>query len=186
MPVNVALVILDRDGVINADSPEYIKSPAEWLPLPGSLEAIASFTAAGWQVAVASNQSGVARGLFDRATLAAVNARMEAAIQAAGGALTGIFFCPHGPDDGCDCRKPRPGLLLQIADRLGVDLRNVPVIGDSGRDLAAAEAVGARPILVLTGNGRETLAKRSAEGRATEHYADLREAAGALLAEATE
>ena len=178
------LVVLDRDGVINADSKAYIKSPEEWRPLPGSLEAIAALTAAGWRVAVASNQSGVARGLFDSATLAAINAKMEAAVRAAGGELAAIFFCPHGPDDGCACRKPKPGLLYMVAERFGVDLRNVPVIGDSARDLAAAEAVGARPILVLTGNGPETLAKRTREGRDTERYADLRAAASALLNEA--
>ena len=178
------LVVLDRDGVINADSKAYIKSPEEWRPLPGSLEAIAALTAAGWQVAVASNQSGVARGLFDSATLAAINEKMEAAVRAAGGELAAIFFCPHGPDDGCACRKPKPGLLYMVAERFGVDLRNVPVIGDSARDLAAAEAVGARPILVLTGNGPETLAKRTREGRDTERYADLRAAASALLNEA--
>jgi D-glycero-D-manno-heptose 1,7-bisphosphate phosphatase len=180
----VPLVVLDRDGVINADSKAYIKSPEEWRPLPGSLEAIAALTAAGWRVAVASNQSGVARGLFDSATLAAINAKMEAAVRAAGGELAAIFFCPHGPDDGCACRKPKPGLLYMVAERFGVDLRNVPVIGDSARDLAAAEAVGARPILVLTGNGPETLAKRTREGRDTERYADLRAAASALLNEA--
>ena len=179
------LVILDRDGVINADSKAYIKSPDEWRPLPGSLEAIASFAAAGWRVVVASNQSGVARGLFDSDTLTAINARMNTAVRTAGGALAGIFVCPHGPDDGCDCRKPKPGLLLQIAERFGVDLTSVPVIGDSARDLAAAEAVGARPILVMTGNGRETLAKRSKEGLVTEHYDDLKAAAGVLLGKAT-
>jgi D-glycero-D-manno-heptose 1,7-bisphosphate phosphatase len=180
----VQLVVLDRDGVINADSKAYIKSPEEWRPLTGSLEAIAAFTAAGWRVVVASNQSGVARGLFDANTLAAINKKMETAVQAAGGKLAGIFVCPHGPEDGCDCRKPKSGLLRQIAEQFGADLGNVPVIGDSARDLLAAEAVGARPILVLTGNGAKTLASRSAEGRETERYADLRAAAAALLAEA--
>lgn len=177
------LAVLDRDGVINADSEHYIKSPDEWQPLPGSLEAIAALTKAGWTVAVASNQSGVARGLFDARTLARINARMEAAVSAAGGRLDGIFFCPHGPDDGCDCRKPRPGLLWQIAGQFGADLEHVPVIGDSARDLEAAESVGARAILVLTGNGAETLALRQAAGLETEVYADLNAAAHALLGE---
>ncbi len=179
------LVVLDRDGVINADSKAYIKSPGEWRPIPGSLEAIAALTEAGWTVAVASNQSGVARGLFDLATLGAINARMESSVRAAGGELAGVFFCPHGPDDGCDCRKPKPGLLHQIAEAYGTTLEGIPVIGDSARDLAAAEAVGARPILVLTGNGPATLAARSEEGQETEVYPDLRTAAGALLAEAS-
>jgi D-glycero-D-manno-heptose 1,7-bisphosphate phosphatase len=181
----VALVVLDRDGVINADSKDYIKSPDEWRPLPGSLEGIAALSNAGWTVTVASNQSGVARGLFDAETLARINARMESAVSAAGGRLDGVFFCPHGPDDGCDCRKPRPGLLWQIAGAFSSDLGAVPVIGDSERDLEAAESVGARPILVLTGNGPKTLELRQAAGKQTEVYADLGAAARALLDESS-
>ncbi len=177
------LVVLDRDGVINADSEHYIKSPDEWHPLPGSLQAIAALTKAGWTIAVASNQSGVARGLFDAGTLASINARMDSAVTATGGRLDGVFFCPHGPDDGCDCRKPRPGLLWQIAGAFGTDLGAVPVIGDSARDLEAAEHVGARPILVMTGNGPKTLQQRQAAGLDTEVYADLDAAAQALLGE---
>ncbi|MFP4245242.1 MAG: D-glycero-beta-D-manno-heptose 1,7-bisphosphate 7-phosphatase [Ectothiorhodospira sp.] len=153
------LVILDRDGVINRDSPDYIKSPQEWIPLPGSLEAIARLTRAGWRVAVATNQSGLARGLFDAATLEAIHDRMRRAVEAAGGRIDCIHHCPHGPDDGCDCRKPRPGLLHRIADDLGVSLAGVPAVGDSARDLEAARAAGCRPLLVRTGNGERTLAR---------------------------
>ncbi len=149
-------VILDRDGVINADSDAYIKSVAEWQPLPGSLEAMARLSRAGWRVVVCTNQSGIARGLFSEATLDAIHAELRARVAALGGVVDGIFHCPHGPGDDCDCRKPRPGLLLRAAETLGFDLQNVPVIGDSQRDLDAARAVAARPILVLTGKGRTT------------------------------
>jgi D-glycero-D-manno-heptose 1,7-bisphosphate phosphatase len=147
-------VILDRDGVINEDSPGFIKSPAEWRPLPGSLEAIARLTAAGFDVYVASNQSGVGRGLFDAATLEAIHEKMRQAVEAAGGRLAGIYVCPHHPDAGCECRKPRPGLLRALAREHGLGLAGVPVVGDSRRDLEAAAAVGAEPWLVRTGNGR--------------------------------
>ena len=147
------LVILDRDGVINEDSDAYIKSPAEWVPIPGSLEAIARLNHAGYRVVVATNQSGVARGLFGMAELNAIHQKLHAALARLGGQLDGIYFCPHGPDDGCSCRKPRPGLLREIAARHGVDLAGVPAIGDSLRDLEAARAVGATAILVRTGKG---------------------------------
>jgi D-glycero-D-manno-heptose 1,7-bisphosphate phosphatase len=147
------LVILDRDGVINEDSDAYIKSPAEWVPIPGSLEAIARLNHAGYRVVVATNQSGVARGLFGMAELNAIHQKLHAALARLGGQLDGIYFCPHGPDDGCSCRKPRPGLLREIAARHGIDLAGVPAIGDSLRDLEAARAVGATAILVRTGKG---------------------------------
>jgi D-glycero-D-manno-heptose 1,7-bisphosphate phosphatase len=150
------LVILDRDGTINHDSDKYIKSPAEWKPIPGSLEAIARFTQNGWRIAVATNQSGIARGLFDMSTLNAIHAEMHRAAGQAGGRIDAIFFCPHAADSNCECRKPRPGLLLEIAARFGVELDNVPMIGDSMRDVSAAAAAGAQPWLVLTGNGRKT------------------------------
>jgi D-glycero-D-manno-heptose 1,7-bisphosphate phosphatase len=150
-------VILDRDGVINEDSDVYIKSPEEWIPIPGSLEAIARLNHAGYRVVVATNQSGVARGYFDLETLAAIHAKMEYMVQQAGGHLDGVFFCPHGPDDGCDCRKPQPGLLLQIAQQFKLDLPDSVVIGDSLRDLQAAMAVHAKPILVRTGKGEQTI-----------------------------
>ena len=145
------LVILDRDGTINVDSDEFIKSPEEWRPLPGALEAIARLNHAGWHVAVASNQSGLGRGLFDVAALNAIHARMHKALAALGGRLDAVFYCPHGPDDGCTCRKPLPGLFEQIGERFGVDLPAVPAVGDSLRDLQAGAAVGCPPHLVLTG-----------------------------------
>ncbi|MFP4683423.1 MAG: D-glycero-beta-D-manno-heptose 1,7-bisphosphate 7-phosphatase [Ectothiorhodospira sp.] len=178
------LVILDRDGVINRDSPDYIKSPQEWIPLPGSLEAIARLTRAGWRVAVATNQSGLARGLFDAATLEAIHDRMRRAVEAAGGRIDCIHHCPHGPDDGCDCRKPRPGLLHRIADDLGVSLAGVPAVGDSARDLEAARAAGCRPLLVRTGNGARTLARGGLPPE-TQVFPDLAAVVEHLLAEET-
>ncbi|PWG63392.1 D-glycero-beta-D-manno-heptose-1,7-bisphosphate 7-phosphatase [Spiribacter halobius] len=153
-----AVVLLDRDGVINADSPEHIRSAADWQPLPGSLAAIARLHEADIPVAVCTNQSGLARGLFGHADLAAIHQRMEGAIDEAGGALAGVFVCPHGPDAGCDCRKPRPGLLLRALETLAVPPHQAAFVGDSARDVAAAEAAGVEPILVRTGNGRETAA----------------------------
>lgn len=176
------LVVLDRDGVINYDSDAYIKSPAEWRPIPGSLEAIASLHRAGFTVTVATNQAGIARGLFDIAALEAIHKKMLAAVEAAGGALAGIFYCPHGPADHCDCRKPQPGLLHQIAARLGTRLENVPMVGDSWRDIEAARRVGARPILVRTGNGELTLQQQTLPG-GVEAYADLAAAAAQLIRE---
>jgi D-glycero-D-manno-heptose 1,7-bisphosphate phosphatase len=174
-------VILDRDGVINADSDAYIKSVAEWLPLPGSLEAIAMLTAAGFAVAVATNQSGVGRGLFSRAELERIHDAMRAAVSAAGGQLAGIYVCPHRPSEGCDCRKPAPGLLRQIERDSGGSLRGVPFIGDKLSDITAARVVGARPILVQTGQGRATQAALGAA--AVEIYPDLKAAALALVSE---
>jgi D-glycero-D-manno-heptose 1,7-bisphosphate phosphatase len=150
------LVILDRDGVINEDSPDYIKSLREWIPLAGSLDAIARLKHAGYPVAVATNQSGLARGLFDQAALDAMHERLRALLAARHSQLDMIAFCPHGPDDGCDCRKPRPGLYRRISETLGLPLAGAVVIGDSGRDLEAAVTVGARPVLVLTGKGEAT------------------------------
>jgi D-glycero-D-manno-heptose 1,7-bisphosphate phosphatase len=166
------LVVLDRDGTINFDSDQYIKSPAEWKPIPGSLEAIARLTQAGWRVVVATNQSGLSRGLFDMATLNAIHAEMHRAVAQAGGRIEAIFFCPHAADANCECRKPKPGMLREIAARLDVALTGVPVIGDSLRDLEAAAAVGARPCLVLTGKGQKTRAA-GALPPGTEIHADL-------------
>ncbi len=166
------LVILDRDGTINQDSDQYIKSPAEWKPIPGSLEAIARLTQGGWRIVVATNQSGLSRGLFDMSTLNAIHAEMHRAVGQAGGRIDAIFFCPHAADSNCECRKPKPGLLHEIASRFGVELEGVPMVGDSLRDVAAAAAAGAKPWLVLTGNGRKT---RDAGGLppGTEIAADL-------------
>ena len=151
--MNNKLVILDRDGTINQDSDDFIKSPEEWIPLPGALEAIARLNHAGWQVVVASNQSGLGRGLFDMATLNAMHAKMNKHLSAVGGRIDAVFFCPHGPDDKCQCRKPLPGLFEQIGERLGMDLKGTHVVGDSLRDLLAGVAVGCTPHLVHTGKG---------------------------------
>ena len=151
--MNNKLVILDRDGTINQDSDDYIKSPEEWIPLPGALEAIARLNHAGWQVVVASNQSGLGRGLFDMATLNAMHAKMNKHLSAVGGRIDAVFFCPHGPEDKCQCRKPLPGLFEQIGERLGMDLKGTHVVGDSLRDLLAGVAVGCTPHLVHTGKG---------------------------------
>ncbi|MFQ5994311.1 MAG: D-glycero-beta-D-manno-heptose 1,7-bisphosphate 7-phosphatase [Acidiferrobacterales bacterium] len=151
------LVILDRDGVINYDSDDFIKSPEEWVPIPGSLEAIARLHRAGYRVVIATNQSGVGRGLLDVDTLERIHERMLDAVQKEGGKIDGIFFCPHKPEDCCLCRKPKPGLLQQIAERMKVNLNRVYAVGDSERDIVAARRVSASPILVRTGKGNETL-----------------------------
>jgi len=145
------LVILDRDGTINADSDDYIKSPSEWQPLPGALEAIARLNHAGWHVVVATNQSGLGRGLFDVASLNAMHAKMHTMLAAVGGRVDAVFYCPHAPDEGCRCRKPEPGLFEQIGERYGMDLGGVPAVGDAPRDLVSAVTAGCQPHLVLTG-----------------------------------
>jgi D-glycero-D-manno-heptose 1,7-bisphosphate phosphatase len=150
------LIVLDRDGVINQDSDLYIKSPDEWVPLPGSLEAIARLNQWGWRVVVCTNQSGIGRGLFGMDTLNAIHDKMIKAAAHAGGSIDAVFFCPHTNADACECRKPKPGMLREIAARYNLDLAGVPVVGDSLRDLQSAVAVGARPMLVLTGKGRKT------------------------------
>jgi D-glycero-D-manno-heptose 1,7-bisphosphate phosphatase len=175
------LVILDRDGVINRDSDVFIKSPQEYIPLPGSLAAIARLNAAGFTVAVATNQSGVGRGLYDLATLDAIHDKLRRLLAQEGGHVDGIFFCPHTPDDHCDCRKPKPGLLTQISDHFRVPLVGVPVVGDALRDIQAAQAVGASPMLVRTGKGAKTLgAGEGLEGVPV--FNDLAAAVDALLA----
>jgi len=151
--MNTKLVILDRDGTINQDSDDYIKTPEEWIPLPGALEAIARLNHAGWHVVVASNQSGLGRGLFDMATLNAMHAKMNKLLASVGGRIDAVFFCPHGPEDQCQCRKPAPGLFEQIGERLGIDLHGAHVVGDSLRDLQAGVQVGCAPHLVHTGKG---------------------------------
>lgn len=176
------LVVLDRDGVINRESAAFIKTADEWLPLPGSLEAIAALTRAGFTVVVASNQSGVGRGLISPGALQEIHARMRKAVEQAGGKLAGIFFCPHLPEDNCDCRKPKPGLLLQIEAQFGCSLKGRPVIGDSARDLEAAQATGARAILVRTGNGVAAEAGLGGD-HPLEVFDDLAAAASALISE---
>ncbi len=167
------LLILDRDGVINQDSASFVKSAEEWLPLPGSIDAIASLSRAGYTVAVASNQSGLARGLFDRNALRAMHRKLRRLVGNEGGRIDRIVVCPHGPDDDCSCRKPKPGLLTRLARHYGVSLVGVPVVGDSLRDLQAAVDAGATPILVRTGNGRKTLTNLPAALRDVRIYDDL-------------
>ena len=152
------LIILDRDGVINHDSDLYIKSPAEWKAISGSLEAIAKLTQAGFRVVVATNQSGVARGLFDMDTLNAMHDKMRCAAEAAGGRIDAVFYCPHIADANCDCRKPKAGMFTRIASCFNVDITGLFSVGDSLRDLQAASSAGMRPILVLTGKGKTTFA----------------------------
>ncbi len=149
-------VLLDRDGVINEDSTDFIKTPDEWLPIPGSLEAIALLNRRGYEVAVVTNQSGLARGLLNEAALHEIHGKMNRLLAEHGGRLCGIYYCPHGPGSACNCRKPKPGLLRQFAEEHSADLSETFVVGDSLRDLQAAEAVGAKPVLVLTGKGQTT------------------------------
>ncbi len=184
--MTVSLVILDRDGVINHDSDDYIKSPDEWQPIPGSLEAIARLCRADYTVIVATNQAGVGRGLFSVDMLMRIHSKMASNIRDKGGRLDSVFFCPHSPSDKCNCRKPKPGMLLEISDRLGIGLSGVPFVGDSPRDLEAATAAGAMPVLVQTGWGRLTEEKLS-QGELshtlgqTPVYADLAEFTDAVL-----
>lgn len=174
------LVILDRDGVINQDSDDYIKSPQEWVPIPGSLEAIARLHREGYRIVVATNQSGVARGLFDLDMLGRIHAKMLELVRAKGGEIDAIFFCPHGPDDGCRCRKPLPGLYEEIIERLKINLHRVYVVGDSERDVVAARAAQGLPVLVRTGKGERTL-KRSQQLTGVPVFDDLSAFTDALL-----
>jgi D-glycero-D-manno-heptose 1,7-bisphosphate phosphatase len=147
------LIVLDRDGVINRDSDAYIKSVDEWIPIEGSLEAIARLNHGGYTVVVASNQSGIARGYFDIETLSAMHRKMDSMLEKIGGRVDAVFYCPHGPDDGCNCRKPKPGMLLEIGQRFNVPLSNVIFIGDSVADVKAATSASAKTMLVRTGKG---------------------------------
>ncbi|MDR0769631.1 MAG: D-glycero-beta-D-manno-heptose 1,7-bisphosphate 7-phosphatase [Burkholderiales bacterium] len=175
------LIVLDRDGVINHDCASFIKSPDEWRPIEGSLEAIAKLNFAGYRVVVATNQSGIDRGLFDMQTLNAIHEKMYQMLSPLGGRIDAVFFCPHSAQAECECRKPKPGLFRAIEQRFHVDLTGVPCVGDSLRDLQAAEAVGGLSVLVRTGKGEKTLA----DGGLPEHtwiFANLAEVAEALLA----
>jgi D-glycero-D-manno-heptose 1,7-bisphosphate phosphatase len=172
------LIILDRDGVINEDSPDFIKSPEEWYAIPGSLEAIAKLNHSGYKVVVATNQSGIARKYFTEATLEKIHAKMLAAIKAVGGKIDGIYICPHGPSDNCDCRKPKPGLLLRIAKDFHLAADQMLLIGDSQRDLQAAESCGVKAFLVKTGKGEHTLVKNTINVAV---FADLAQAVDAIL-----
>lgn len=151
------LVILDRDGVINHDSPDFIRSAEQWTAIPGSLEAIARLTQQGWRVVVATNQSGLARAYFNMSTLNAMHIKMRRELAALGGLIDAIFICPHGPDQGCTCRKPSAGMFRDIAQRYEINLERVPAVGDSLRDLQAAHSQGCTPWLVRTGKGMHTL-----------------------------
>ncbi|MDE2117123.1 MAG: D-glycero-beta-D-manno-heptose 1,7-bisphosphate 7-phosphatase [Betaproteobacteria bacterium] len=174
------LILLDRDGVINYDSEQFIKSPEEWKPIPGSLEAIARLCQAGYRVVVTTNQSGVGRGLFDMHTLNAIHDKMHKAVAQAGGRIDAIFFCPHAAEANCLCRKPKTGMLEGIAARYNVDLQGVPAVGDSLRDLTSAAKMGAQPILVLTGKGTKTQSQGGLpEG--TQIYSDLMAAVAELV-----
>lgn len=174
------ILILDRDGVINQDSPAFVKSAAEWIPLPGSIEALAKLYQAGWTLAIATNQSGIARGLFTQADLDAQHAKMLALLKAAGGAVHHIAWCPHGPDSNCTCRKPKTGLLQQISQALKLDLNQAIMVGDSLRDLQAGQAMGCKAVLVLTGKGQATL-EAGVGLKNVQVVADLAELAELLL-----
>jgi len=177
----VKLIVLDRDGVINYDSDQFVKSPEEWRAVPGSIEAIARLNHAGYRVVVATNQSGIGRGLFDMAMLNAIHEKMHRALAHAGGRVDAIFFCPHTADAKCECRKPKPGILVEIGKRFHIELTGIPCIGDSLRDLQAADAVGAQPMLVLTGKGEKTLRDGNFP-KNTVIFPDLAFAVSALLA----
>jgi len=176
------LLLLDRDGVINQDSDDYIRSPEQWLPLPGAISALARLSRAGWTLAIATNQSGIARGYYDSACMEAIHTRLRALVAAEGGQLGLILHCPHGPDAGCDCRKPKPGMLLAIARHYHVDPSTLCFVGDSASDLGAAVAAGCQPVLVKTGKGLRTL-QQGELPPATRIFADLSDVARYLITE---
>jgi D-glycero-D-manno-heptose 1,7-bisphosphate phosphatase len=176
------LVILDRDGVVNQDSANFIKSPNEWIALPGSLEAIALLNQSGFRVAIATNQSGISRGLFDMAMLNSINDKMHRALAQLGGRIDAMFYCPHAADDNCTCRKPKTGMVDDIARRFSVDLSEVFAVGDSLRDLQAFHDAGCKPILVRSGKGEETLSQGNLP-KDTLIFADLNEAAQHIITE---
>ena len=181
----IKLVILDRDGTINEDRDDFVKSPEEWIPIPGALEAIARLNHAGWHTVIATNQSGLGRGTFDMAALNAMHVKMNQLLAKQGGRIDAVFFCPHAPEDNCNCRKPLPGLFEQIGERFGLPLRDVPVVGDTLRDLQAGVAVGCQPHLVRTGKGArldvEQLADLCAQVPGTSVHADLNAFADHLI-----
>ena len=181
------LVILDRDGVINQDSANFIKSPNEWIALPGSLEAIALLNQSGFRVVIATNQSGIARGLFDMATLNAIHDKMHRALAQLGGRIDAMFYCPHAADDNCTCRKPKTGMMEDIARRFSVNLSGVYAVGDSLRDLQAFHDAGCKPILVRSGKGEETLAQGQLPNqqlpKGTLIFADLNEAVQHIISD---
>lgn len=165
-------IILDRDGVINHDSEHYIKTPDEWLPIPGSLEAIAQLNRQGYRILIATNQSGVARGFYDLEMLDAIHEKFVRELAAVGGYVEEIFFCPHHPDEGCECRKPKPGLFYAMKKKYPIHFADTYFIGDSFSDIQVAEEVGCKPLLVLTGKGELTL-KKHPEVQSTPTFANL-------------
>lgn len=169
----MAVIALDRDGVINVDSPNYIKSAEEWQPIPGSIEAIKVLCDKGYKIYIATNQAGLARGLFGQDDLDAMHDKLIGLVQQAGGSIAGIMYCPHHPDDKCQCRKPKPGLLEQIERHANESMKGQVFVGDSTKDIEAAQRIGARPVLVLTGNGRKSLSALQAKGVAVESYLSL-------------
>lgn len=185
MTPGLKLVILDRDGTINEDRDDFVKSADEWVALPGALEAIARLNHAGWHAVIATNQSGIGRGLFDMAALNAIHLKMNQALHRVGGRVDAVFFCPHVPQDGCNCRKPAPGLFEQIAERYGIALRDVPAVGDSPRDIEAGHAAGCKTHLLrsgkLAGAGPDELAKICARAPGSQVHADLAAFAEALI-----
>ncbi|PKO47845.1 MAG: D-glycero-beta-D-manno-heptose-1,7-bisphosphate 7-phosphatase [Betaproteobacteria bacterium HGW-Betaproteobacteria-22] len=176
------LVILDRDGVINQDSANFIKNPNEWIAIPGSLEAIALLNQYGFRVAVATNQSGVSRGLFDMTILNSIHEKMHRELAAVGGRIDAVFYCPHSADDDCECRKPKPGMIKEIGKRFSTELSQVYAIGDALRDLQAFASAGCRPVLVRTGKGEGTLLAGNLPA-GTLIFADLHLAAQHIIAE---
>lgn len=186
LSVKNKLVILDRDGVINEDSDEYVKSADEWIPIPGSIEAIAELSKAGYIIAVATNQSGIGRGLFDLDDLEAMHQKLLSLVEEQGGEIDGIFYCPHTPEDQCDCRKPRPGLMVAIESEFNMPVDGCYIVGDSQRDLEAGFVKGCQPVLVKTGKGQKTLVslpeKNPALFASTAVFDDLRSFVQYLLA----
>ena len=170
------LVVLDRDGTLNLDDKAIIAGPDDWVPVAGALEAVARLNQAGCRVVIATNQSGLGRGLFDADTMNRVHAKMNKLLAAVGARVDAVFFCPHSRDDACDCRKPKPGMFKRIADTFNVDLKCVPAIGDSLRDLQACAALGCQPMLVLTGKGEKT----KAEGNLPENTLEFANLAAAI------
>ena len=179
----VRLILLDRDGVINFDSPDYIKTADEWRPIPGSLDAIAALRAEGFKVAVCTNQAGIARGKLGESDLAAIHDKMGAALDTLDTRLDGLVFCPHHPDDNCQCRKPQPGMLLEMMQRLSTNARNTIFVGDSVQDAQAAHAAGCRAALVRTGNGRRAEVAARTLGLAVEVFDDLADFASEFASE---
>jgi D-glycero-D-manno-heptose 1,7-bisphosphate phosphatase len=153
--VTVKLIILGRDGTLNEYRDDHVKAPEEWVPVPGALEALARLNHAGWHAVVATNQAGIGRGMIDMASINAVHQRMIKLAQGAGARIDAVFFCPHTPEEHCDCRKPMPGMMREIGSRFGVDLRHVPLVSDTLRDMQAAQAAGCEPHLVQSGRARK-------------------------------